>query len=116
MSTDDIIRASEEAIDAEYRRAMVIEPRMRRFTRALRDIGLPVPAEWATPNDDGTVDFSTLDPRQFDQLVCLLEDIAAGRPVQVIITRGGPTLFDPGAPAGPLPAPTQSSVHVVVPR
>lgn len=116
MSTDDIIRHSEEAIDAEYRRAMVIEPRMRRLQRALGDLGLPVPADWVTPNDDGTVDFSTLSERQFDQLLCLFEDIAANRPIEVIITRGGPTLFDPGAPAGPVPAPAQSSVHVVVPR
>jgi hypothetical protein len=116
MSTDDIIQASEAAIEAEYRRAMVIEPRQRRLTRVLADLGLSVPAGWATVNEDGTVDFSTLAERQADQLLCLLEDIAANRPVQVIITRGGPSLFDPGAPAGPMPAPVTSSVHVVVPQ
>jgi hypothetical protein len=116
MSTDDIIRSSEAAIEAEYRRAMVVEPRQRRLARVVADLGLPVPADWATVNDDGTVEFLPLTAAEGDRLLCLLEDIAANRPVQVIVTRGSATLFEPGAPAGPVPAPHPSSVHVVVPR
>jgi hypothetical protein len=58
----------------------------------------------------------TLDATQFDRLLCLLEDLADGRPVNIVITRGGPTLFDPGAPSGPVRPSVPSSVHMVVPQ
>jgi len=48
--------------------------------------------------------------------VCLLEDIAADRPVQVTLLRGGPSLFDVGPPQGPTPAHVPSTVHMVVPK
>jgi hypothetical protein len=48
--------------------------------------------------------------------MCLFEDLAEGRPVNVVITRGGPTLFDPIAPQGPVQPAVPSSVHMVVPQ
>lgn len=104
-----------ELLEAAHLRMMRIEPQLRRFSRALADLGMPVPADWASQDDPDVVQFQSLTPKQFDRLLCLLEDLAAGRTVQVTIVRGGPTLFDPGAPTGPVPAPTSSSVHMVVP-
>ena len=100
---------------AAYERMMRIEPQLRRFARALGDLGLPVPADWATQDDLETVRFGDLTARQFDRLLCMLEDLAAGRAITVV--RGGPTLFSAGTPAGPVaPPPAPSSVHIVVPR
>ena len=112
----DLIEAAEAVIEDAYVAATVIEPQLRRFRRAFTDVGLPVPGDWATPNAEGGFDFGSLTAKQLDRLICLLEDIAENRPIEVTIMRGGPTLFDPGAPAGPSVAPRTSSVHVVVPQ
>jgi hypothetical protein len=112
---DDLIESATEVLEAEYLRAATIEPQLRRFARALADIGAPVPAGWATQTDPATVCFGDLTARQFDRLLCLLEDLAANRPISVTIARGGATLFDPGPPAGPVAPPVVSSVHMVVP-
>ena len=70
-----------------------------------------MPADWATQDDLETVHFGDLTARQFDRLVCLLEDLAAGRPVTVV--RGGPTLFSAGTPAGPVSPPAAPSTVTV---
>ena len=111
----ELTAATDAVMAATYERMMRIEPQLRRFARALGDLGLPVPADWATQDDLETVHFGDLTARQFDRLVCLLEDLAAGRPVTVV--RGGPTLFSAGTPAGPVSPPAApSTVHIVVPR
>ena len=111
----DLTHELDEVLSATYERVMRIEPQLRRFARAMADIGAPVPTEWATQDGD-TVDFKALAPKQFDRLICLMEDIAANRPIRVTVMRGGPTLFDPGVPQGPVASPVTSSVHMQVPR
>lgn len=113
---DELISDASEVLEAEYRRAMCIEPQLRRFARAMADIGAPVPRDWASQVDTERVSFSSLSPKAFDRLVCLMEDLAAHRPITVTVMRGGPTLFDAGAPAGPVAPPVVSSVHMVVPQ
>lgn len=113
---DAVLDAVAEILAGESLRANRFEPWMRRLRRAIRDLGLPVPAEWANVGDDGGVTFGALDARRADQLLCLLEDIAAGRPVRVIAGGGGPALFDVGPPAGPVAPVPASSVHMVVPQ
>lgn len=112
---DPVFDETERLLEAEYLRVMRIEPRLRRFVRALTELGAPVPADWATTADGESFDFTALTSKQFDRLVCLVEDLAANRPITVTIQRGGPTLFDPGAPTGPSVSPTTSSIHIVVP-
>lgn len=109
-----LLHETQAILDAEHRRVVRIEPLLRRLSRALADLGSPAPNDWASSDDGETFNFSSLTGRQFDRLVCLVEDLAANRPVQVTIVRGGPTLFDPGAPSGPSPTPVPSSVHIVV--
>lgn len=106
---------TERLLEATYERATRIEPQLRRFARVLADLGAPVPAAWASQHDLDTVQFGGLTAAQFDRLLCLLEDLAANRPVTVTIVRGGPTLFDPGPPSGPVTPPATSSVHMLVP-
>lgn len=111
---DDTLQTAEDVLDAEYLQAMRIEPRMRRFARALTDLGAPVPRDWATADGLDSVDFGSLTAKQFDRLVCLLEDIAQNRPIVVSVMRGGPNLFAQGVPTGPVSAPVTSTVHIVV--
>ena len=106
---DEIIAATLDQINR-------VEPQLRRFNRSISDLGLPVPADWVTANPDGTFSFASLTAAQFNRLVCLLEDIAADRPVQVTVLQGGPSLFDVGPPQGPTPAHVPSTVHMVVPK
>jgi hypothetical protein len=112
----ELIQEMDALLEAAHLREMRIEPQLRRFARALADLGAPVPKEWATQDDPDVVALKPLTPKQFDRLICLFEDLAAGRPVHITVMRGGPTLFDPGAPSGPSPSPVSSSVHMVVPR
>jgi hypothetical protein len=114
-----LAQQADAVLNAAYLRMNTVEPQLRRFARAAADLGLPVPADWATqPHDaaDAAVVFAPLTPRRFDALIRLLEDIAANRPV--VITRGqaGASLFDAGPAVGPAPAPAPSSVHMAVPR
>ena len=106
----------DEVLSATYERMMRIEPQLRRFARAAADLGLPVPADWATQDDLDTVRFGDLTARQFDRLLCLLEDLAGRRLVNVTIVRGGPSLFSAGVPSGPVAPPAPSTVHIQVPR
>lgn len=113
----ELIAEMDAVMAATYERMFRIEPQLRRFARALGDLGLPVPADWATQDHLDTVQFGDLTARQFDRLVCLLEDLAAGRNVHVTVVRGGPSLFSAGSPAGPVAPPSApSTVHIQVPR
>ncbi|CAB4889872.1 unannotated protein [freshwater metagenome] len=113
---NDLINETNKVLEDTYLRITRIEPLLRRFAMAMQDLGAPVPTGWASQIDPDVVDFGSLTRKQFDLLVCLVEDIARNRPVEVTIVRGGPSLFDPGAPAGPVAPPIGSSVHMVVPR
>lgn len=115
MSDTDRLDDQHDDQHGEQHGDHVVAPQLRRLQRALVDLGAPVPDGWARSADDGRFVFGSLSPRQFDRLVCLLEDLAEHRPVEVTIM-GGPRLFDPSAPAGPVPAPRVSSVHMVVPQ
>lgn len=113
---EEILDHAEDVLENEYVRITRLEPRMRRFQRVMKDLLATVPADWASIADDESVDFGSLTAAQFDRLLCLLEDIAMNRPIQITIVRGGPNLFDPGAPLGPTSGPQTSSVHMTVPR
>ena len=71
-------------IESERIRAQRIEPRIRRFTRALSDLGLigVVGAGWATvgdadpDSDEPHIAFAELPGHAFDRLVVALEDLA----------------------------------------
>jgi hypothetical protein len=90
-------------------------PRLRRAIRALADLGVSTPSDWITLDDEGNAVFAPMPAKLFDRLVCLLEDLAEQRPVNVTVVRTGPTLFDPGAPTGPTASvPTASTVHPVI--
>lgn len=90
------------------------QPRLRRAVTALERLGLPVPADWIALDDTGLATFAPLPARVFDRLLCVLEDLADDRPINVTVVRSGPTLFDPGAPEGPVAASTPSTVHPVI--
>ena len=104
-------------LEETYLRISRIEPLLRRFSYAMADLEATVPANWATQTEDDVVEFGSLTRKQFDYLVCLVEDLARNRPINVTVMRSGPTLFDPGPPSGPVVIPAPSTVHhVVVPR
>lgn len=105
-----------DVLAAALRRINTIDPQMRRFQRSLADLGMPVPSEWAEVQADETVTFSSLTLTQFDRLIRLLEDLADHRPITVTVVQGGASLFDPGAPHGPVATPRPSTVHMVVPQ
>ncbi len=90
-------------------------PRLRCALRALADLGVSTPGDWITLDDDGNAIFAPMSAGLFDRLVCLLEDLAEQRPVNVTVARTGPTLFDPGTPEDPTtPTPAPSTVHPVI--
>jgi len=104
-----------EVLEAAYRRITCIEPQLLRFARAMKDLGAPVPDNWASQDGSDAVKFGDMTPKAFDRLLCLMEDLASGRNVTVTVMRGGPSLFDPGPPPGPFAPAAPSSVHIVVP-
>jgi hypothetical protein len=91
------------------------QPRLRRAITALARLGMPVPSDWITLDHEGEATFAPLPASAFDRLVCLLEDLADDRPITITVARTGPTLFDPGAPQGPIATSTPSTVHPVIP-
>lgn len=115
-ATPDPLHQLDTDLAARYQWATTIEPRLRRFYRLARDLGIDLPANWVDHSDPQVARLEPLSTTQFDRLLCLFEDLLDGRPVNVIITRGGPTLFDPGAPAGPVVPAVPSSAHMVVPQ
>ncbi|MFM7685903.1 MAG: hypothetical protein ACKPDI_08260 [Actinomycetota bacterium] len=106
---------ADAVLQAIHHRMQTIEPQLRRFGRAVADLGLPVPTGWAT-HDDHQVTFSALTPRQFDAMIRMLEDIAANRPIVITRGQGGASLFESGSAVGPTPARVVSSMHMSVPR
>ena len=115
-ATPDPFHQLDTDLAAHYKWATTIEPRLRRFARVIRDLGVDVPADWVDHSTPDVVRLGELSAAQFDRLLCLFEDLAEGRPVNVVITRGGPTLFDPIAPQGPVQPAVPSSAHMVVPQ
>ena len=67
-------------LEQTYVDVMRHEPQLRRFTRALDDLGLPVPSDWAAFDDEQTVSFRSITAKQFQRLVNLLERIAETQP------------------------------------
>ena len=116
MNDNDFMNDTDEVLEAAYQRMMSIEPQLRRFARAMADLGAPVPNDWAARDNPDVVTFGDLSPKAFDRLVCLVEDLAANRPTTVTLMRGGSTLFDVGPTTGPVAPSVVSSVHMVVPQ
>ena len=42
-----LMNEANDVLQAEYDRMMRVEPQLRRFARALADLGAPVPADWS---------------------------------------------------------------------
>ena len=112
----EVEHETNEILEAVYMRITRIEPQLRRFARAMTDLGAPIPENWATQDQADAVAFGDLTPKAFDRLLCLMEDLASGRSITVTVMRGGPSLFDPGPPPGPVAPVVPSSVHIVVPH
>jgi len=112
----EIEAAATAILESAYARIVSVEPQLRRFAQAMADLGAPVPDGWARQDSPEAVTFGALTPAQFDRLLCLLEDLAAGRAVNVTVLRGGPSLLQTGAPAGPSASPITSIAHMVVPQ
>jgi|GEM_PF-2723812 len=128
MSTSDFPEMAADLVDglaAEYHRVVAVDPRLRRLQRALADLGLPLPAEWAEygVDDEGNevVHFTDITWSVAQRLVSALEDLAARRSTSSSSSGGHGTranLFSPGpAPAPQLLEPEPpSTVHIEVPR
>ena len=117
--SDALLQQVEAELTEQFQRALAVDPRLRRFARALADLGLALPPDWATVEGGvegtGAVTFGSISWATFDHLLRALEDIAEGRPVQVTVMKGGPTLFDPGTAPAPYLSRPVSSVHIQVP-
>ena len=110
----------EAAMQREVTAANVVAPNMRRLHRVLDELGLPVPDDWVSIDTDAdgrptAAHFASMSWKSLDRMLCLLEDLAAGRPVTVVRPMGGPTLFDMGPAAGPTPSPRPNGLHMAVP-
>ena len=104
------------ALEAAMRRAEVIEPQVRMFTRSCADAGFAVSA------DDLAVDEATGDVtvsltwRQFLHLTRQFEDVSRAAVSLSPSAPSGPTLFDVDPPAGPVnPRPAGNGLHIEVP-
>jgi len=111
------LAAIDAALTAEHEQAVVVDPMLREFQRAVTDCGLPLRVEQVESVDDTfKVHFEALTWQQMRRLVNILRDIADDRPVQVMAGPEGPSLFDIPTPAGPVPAPTSGNgLHIEVP-
>lgn len=111
------VAAIDAALTAEHEQAMVVDPMLREFRRAVADCGLPLDVEHVEQVDGKfRVHFTTVSWHQMRRLVNTLRDIADDRPVQVMAGPEGPRLFDVPAPAGPVPTPsTGYGLHIEVP-
>ena len=63
-----------------YITVMRREPQLRRLARAIDDVGLPVPRDWARFEEDGTVSFAPISAKHFSRLLNVLEQIAERLP------------------------------------
>jgi hypothetical protein len=73
---NELFASASEVLDTAYVEVMRHEPQLRRFTRALDDLGLPVPADWARFDDQDTVSFAPISAKRFRLLLNLFEQIA----------------------------------------
>lgn len=113
----DTLASIEAALAAEHEQAMVVDPMMREFRRAVSDCGLPLDIDHVEQVDGKfRVHFTDISWHQMRRLVNTLRDIADDRPVQVMAGPPGQRLFDLPAPAGPVPTPsTGYGLHIEVP-
>ena len=79
----DPLVTTAEVLDAEYLRVMRYEPMQRCFGRAVADVGLPVPAHWATFDDQGMVSFRPMSAQQFRRLINVIEQVADRMPAPI---------------------------------
>ena len=73
---EDPIETLAKVMDRAYITVMRHEPQLRRLARAIEDTGLPLPRNWASFGDDGTVSFAPISAKQFSLLLNALEQIA----------------------------------------
>lgn len=76
----DPVAAATALLERTYVEVMRHEPQLRCFDRATRDLGLPVPRDWARFADDDTVTFAPISAKKFRLLINALEHIADGLP------------------------------------
>ena len=76
----DPVVALAELLENAYIRVMRHEPQLRCFGRAIEDVGLPVPRDWARFEDDGTVSFAPISAKNFRRFINVLEQIAERLP------------------------------------
>ena len=75
--TPDMMAVIEELAAQTYVTVMRHEPPLRSFQRALTDLALPIPADWASFADEDTVTFSPMRAKQFRLLINALERLVA---------------------------------------
>ena len=76
----DPIVALAEVLENTYIRVMRQEPQLRGFGRAIEDVGLPVPRDWARFQDHDIVTFAPISAKSFRRLINVLEQIAERLP------------------------------------
>lgn len=76
----DPILTLTEVLEDTYVRVMRQEPQLRGFARAIEDVGLPVPRDWARFQDHNTVTFAPISAKSFRRLINVLEQIAERLP------------------------------------
>jgi len=69
-----------EVLEDTYARVMRQEPQLRGFARAIEDVGLPVPRDWARFQDHDTVTFAPISAKSFRRFINVLEQIAERLP------------------------------------
>ncbi|CAB4726947.1 MAG: hypothetical protein F2934_12625 [Actinobacteria bacterium] len=76
----DPILTLTEVLEDTYVRVMRQEPQLRGFGRAIEDVGLPVPRDWARFQDHDTVTFAPISAKSFRRFINVLEQIAERLP------------------------------------
>ena len=80
QSVADPILTLTEVLEDTYVRVMRQEPQLRGFARAIEDVGLPVPRDWARFQDHDTVTFTPISAKSFRRFINVLEQIAERLP------------------------------------
>lgn len=111
----DAVASIEEVLEAAREQAMVDEPMMRMFRRAIDDAGLALTAH-VDRGDDGsrTVRFDSMTWEKFRRFANAINDLAEGRAGQHASVRDS-SLFRPAAPSGPTHNPPANGLHIEVP-
>lgn len=104
------------ALEAAMRRAQVIDPQLRMFTRSCADAGFALTADNVDIDEaTGSVTIS-LDWKRFLHLTRQFEDVGRAAVSLTPSAPSGPTLFDVDPPAGPVnPRPAGNGLHIEVP-